>query len=512
MNLKVLFIIFFFKILNIFTNTLYIDEKILLEDNIINYNWLKSAIKRNTTLVISEVKEIVKKDQIERDYDDVKEIQDPKFPHDKNKTILIIKKFITTEIYKSCKDLVKIEINDTSKIDEIINKVKIELKDKKYTNIKEISTIITRYESKDTKEVSYEYEVIDCKKASMILNKKYNDDDNNNPSIIGILYNKNFLIKNIFFSYFQVEDDSGIFEDSKINSFFLNNLKKTNLKSNNLFKNCKNLKMIYLGLPYTDDINIIENQDMLLNCENLDTFILNNCDNKKISFKNLKKLLCLGIGKSRKNNEETISYNNTSILDNEKFYNCEMLNFNSDDLNLIINKDTKGLDDVFFNCGKNINTKNNAKITIEEDTVLDEINLDKMFNNSYFTYIEIINKSNKKITGSEKLFKNEKLNVIRIIDSSIDNSGRSFEKDLLEYKTFDGKLYKDIDGLKFEDFLKDQKTFQRKLIKQTCYDEEKKGEKREKLQNSNTKGLKDKNINNKTAKCCLCCCSKSCCS
>ena len=52
MNLRVLFFIFFIKILHIIPNTLYIDEKILLEDNIINYNWLKSAIVKNKTLVI----------------------------------------------------------------------------------------------------------------------------------------------------------------------------------------------------------------------------------------------------------------------------------------------------------------------------------------------------------------------------------------------------------------------------------------------------------------------------
>jgi len=505
MNLKVLFFIFFIKILNIFTNTLYIDKKILLEDNIINYNWLKSAIERNTTLVISEVKLI--ENPTKGTFLETKEIQDPNSPDDPSKTISITKKFITTEIYKSYKDLVKIEIDDFNKIDKIINNVKSELQDKTYKNIKKISTIIREYKSEKTEEKSYEYNVFEGDEEGLlgpyILHQKYNENNGNNPSVCRIDGVK------FFFSYFQVEDNSGIFEDSKINNFFLYNLKKTNLKSNNLFKNCKNLKMIWLGQYYTDDINIIENQNMLFNCENLNDFYLNNCDNKKISFKNLKKLLILNIGKKRIINEKMINYNNTSILDNEKFYNCEKLDFNNSYIDLIINKDTKGLDKVFFNCGKNINTKNNVKITIEEDTVLDEINLDKMFNNSYFTDIEIINKSNKKITGSVKLFENKNLKYINIIDSSTDNSGIIFDKEFLEYKTFEGKLYKDIEGLKFEDFLKDKKTFYSKLRKQTCYDEEKKGEEREKLQNNNTKGLKDKNINDKTAKCCLCCCSKS---
>lgn len=511
MNLKVLFFIFFIKILNIIPNTLYIDEGILLEDNVINYNWLKSAIRRNTTLVISEVELI--KNPSEGIYLDNKVIQDPKDPDGKTKKITIIKTFKTTKIYKSCKDLVKIEINDTSKIDEIINNVKTELNNKTYTNIEKISTIITKYESEETKEVSYEYDIIDINnKLFSILHSDYNENNVNNPSVIGIMYNKNFLIKNFFFSYFQVEDNFGIFEDSKINHCILENLKKTNLKSNNLFKNCKNLKMINLGVGYTDGINIIENQNMLLNCENLDSFYLNNCDNQKISFENLKKLFCLNIGKIREIDKNLISYNNTSILDEKKFYNCEMLCFNSDDLNLVINKDTTGLDNVFYNCGKkNSNNKKKVKITIEEDTVLDEINLDKMFNNSYFTDIEIINKSSKKITGSVKLFENKNLNYINIKDSSIDNSGKSFERDLLEYKTFEGKYYRDIEGLKFEDFLKDQKTFSSKLRKQICDDEEKKGEENEKNKKHSVKDINNINNNTCCTKCLSCCYNCKCC-
>ena len=159
MNLKVLFFIFFIKILNIFTNTLYIDEKILLTDNVINYNWLKSAIRRNKTLVISEVELI--ENPAKGTFSDNKIIQNPKYPDDPTKTITITKKFITTEKYKSCKDLVKIEINDTSKIDEIINKVKTELNNKTYKNIKKISKIINKYEYEETKKIRYEYNIID---------------------------------------------------------------------------------------------------------------------------------------------------------------------------------------------------------------------------------------------------------------------------------------------------------------------------------------------------------------
>lgn len=258
MNLKVFVFVFFIKILNIIPNTLYIDEGILLEDNVINYNWLKSAIRRNTTLVISEVELI--KDPTKGIYLDTKVIQDKNFPDDPSKTITITKEFITTKIYKSYKDLIKIEIDDFNKIDEIINNVKTELNNKTYTNIEKISTIITKYESEETKEVSYEYDVIDNNdKLFSILHSDYNENNVNNPSVCFV----NGLP--FFFSYFQVEDNFGIFEDSKINMFILENLKKTNLKSNNLFKNCKNLKMINLGVGYTDDINILENQNMLLN-------------------------------------------------------------------------------------------------------------------------------------------------------------------------------------------------------------------------------------------------------
>ena len=185
MNLKVLFFIFFIKILNIFTNTLYIDEEILLEDNVINYNWLKSAIRRNKTLVISEVELI--KNPTKGTFLDNKVIQDPNFPDDPSKTITITKKFITTEIYKSCKDLVKIEIDDINKIDEIINNVKTELKAKKYKNIKKISTIIKEYKSEETEEKSLEYNVFEGDKEGFlgpyILQQNYNENNGNNPSV-----------------------------------------------------------------------------------------------------------------------------------------------------------------------------------------------------------------------------------------------------------------------------------------------------------------------------------------
>ena len=129
-----------------------------------------------------------------------------------------------------------------------------------------------------------------------------------------------------------------------------------------------------------------------------------------------------------------------------------------------------------------------------------------MFNNSYFTDIEIINKSNKKITGSVNLFENKNLKYINIVDSSIDNLGIIFDKEFLEYKTFDGKLYKDIEGLNFEDFLKDQKTFYSKLRKQICDDEEKKGKEEEKNKKNSVKDTNNISNNNTCCTKCLSCC------
>ena len=490
MRIKLIVFIFFIKILHIYSNVLYISQSLLFEDNLINYNWLKSAINSNKILVISEVKRIEEKDKKINTFTENKEIQDPKFPENHTKKIIKTEFFNTEVICKNSEDLVKVDIDDINKIDEIINNVKNELKANKYKKIEKISTIITKYESEETKKKTYEYKVFKGIKDEgfNIIYSNYNEENNNdNPSVISITYNKNFLIKHFFFSYFQVEDNFGIFEDSKINVFILENLKKTNLKSNNLFKNCKNLKTIKLGLGYTDDINIIENKDMLLNCENLEDFYLNNFDNKKISFENLKKLLALNVGKIREINEKKISYNNTSILDEKKFYNCEMLRFNLFNFNLVINKDTIGLDDVFFNCGKNIKDKNHVKITIEEDTILDEINLDTMFNNSYFTSIEIINNSDKKIVCTEKIFENGKL--INLIIQEKNKEKKLFNVNFLEYKN--------IEGLNIKDFLENEEKFNNKLE-----------EKATEIRNKKTKEQQEndsKSINNENSKCCLCC-------
>ena len=503
MNIRFYIFIFFIKISNIISNVLYINEDILLEDNIINYNWLKSAIRRNEILVISEIETI--NDTKDVTFFEHKEIQDPKYPEDKTKKIKIKKEFITKKICNSEKELVKIEINDLAKIDEIIEKVKNELKTKKYKNIEKIVTKITEYKSKENKEeISYEYDVYSSDKKIHILRQKYSDENNNNnPSIITIF--KNEIGKKIFFSYFQVEDDFGIFENSEVEIVLFNiSLKKNNSKFNNLFKNSKNLENI--GIFKTLN-NITEYENIIEGCCNLIGFNYYTCNNySKISFKNLNKLNGIYIF--------PINKSNNLILNNETFYNCEDFYFNNIKINLFINKDTTGLNDVFYNLGKNSKEKHDVKITIEKDTVLDEINLDTMFNNSYFTRITIINKSNKKITGSLKLFENKNLNSICIVNSS---SAYYYDRDMLECKTFEGEFYKDIEGLKFEDYLEDHRIYTHNFRAQIFKDEEKKRIENEKNNNVKAKIVIENNNKDENNSClssffkifsCCCCCKK----
>jgi len=499
MNIKSIIIIFFIKILYIIPNTLYINEDIFIKDDFVNLDWLKKAVLSNDNIIISKIDR--KEKEKTEDFKYTYEIDDESDPIQKRTVTEIYKKQLK---YKYEGRFLEINIVNTSNLKDLIeniNDVKNNKTDSKGElikldkNIKEINGKIDVYsykKDKKDKKYNYEYIVLDKKTNNVIKQLKFYENSTDNPTIFRI--NADFYC---FFSYFQCNDNNGIFENSKIEKFSnVCFLKENDINFKGLFKNSSISECHFLIFKN----KIINCDQMFFNCEKIKSFI------------SMKEYLFYGksIFENCKNLE--FCYDTYSNLV-EKIYipikknhlkNCEKVRF-KDDVCFVINKDTEeeDMEDVFYNV-KNSDYDKKIYLKIEKDTKIN-IELDKIFNNHKLEEIIIEDNGKKLIEGTKKLLETGTLKKIKLIEKQ-ENKEKNIEEKIYELDLTDNELMKYLKEEKhlydiIEGFFDAPRIVNDNIeIFNKRREEEKR--KKEELNNNINNINKEQNINN--AKCCLC--------
>lgn len=492
MNIKPIIIIFFIKILHIIPNTLYINEDIFVKDDFVNLDWLKKTVLSNDNIIISKIDR--KEKEKTEDFKDTYEIDDESNPIQKRTITEIYEKQLK---YKFEGKFLKINIDNTSNLKELIKNIK-DVKNKKKSsngilieldkNIKEIDGEIDVYSYKRYKETYFEYIFSD--KSGVIKQLKFIGKSIDNPTI----FCTNKII--YFFSYFQCNDNNGIFENSKIKDFSHRIfLKENDINFKGLFKN-SSIKECYF--PNFEN-KIINYDQMFLNCEKLEAFI------------SMKEYLFYG--KSIFENCKNLVFCYDTYTQGEKRYipikknhfkNCEKVRF-KDDVCFVINKDTEeeDMEDVFYNV-ENSDYDKKIYLKIEKDTKIN-IELDKIFNNHKLEEIIIEDNGEKLISGSKHLLETGTLKKIKMIVKK-ENKEKNIEEKNYELDLTDNELIKYFkEEKKVEDII-NAFFYGPNIVNDEIekFNKKREEEERKKEELNNKNSLDNKNINNETAKCCLC--------